>query len=102
MPLQQCPRCHSNSIDLTKYRSMMVISAHQAVFNVRCPVCGNFVEDIWPIPDQMMGMVADAAHRMHAGMGMHAGDDGEESDIGDILRHEHGGEPDSSPSSPRD
>lgn len=81
---------------------MMVISAHQAVFNVRCPVCGNFVEDIWPIPDQMMGLVTSAAHRMHAGMGMQIEDDAKESDVDDLLKHEHGDKTDSSSSSSKD
>jgi len=78
--LKECPRCKSKSIDLTKYISLMMVSMHQAVFTVRCPVCGHIVRDIWPIPQQMMGQVMDAARRLGAGMGISQQDDDDTDD----------------------
>jgi hypothetical protein len=59
-------------LDLTKYESMMVVSADKALFYVVCPKCGNHTASLFSIPVPLLETVRTAAVELGAGMGRDA------------------------------
>ena len=72
MKLERCPVCGKATLDLTKYQSMMVVSADKALFHVVCPSCGNHTASLFPIPLSLLEKVRSAAVELGAGMGREA------------------------------
>ncbi len=66
----ECPHCGSATIDLHDYESMIVITTEYALFSVHCPVCGNRISCVRPIPEDMHDEVLYAAIEVGAGMGL--------------------------------
>lgn len=64
-----CERCGNRSFDLTRYRSMMLVSHNKALFTLSCPRCGATVSALCSIPDALRDKVRAAAAEVHAGMG---------------------------------
>ena len=69
MKLETCPTCGKPTLDLTKYQSMMVVSADKALFHMVCPQCGNHTVSLYAIPVPLMKTVRSAAVELGAGMG---------------------------------
>ena len=65
----KCPNCGETRFDLTKYDSMMVLSADVALFTLRCPGCGTSVSSLANIPSSLREEVRFAAIETGAGMG---------------------------------
>lgn len=72
MKLERCPVCGKAALDLTKYQSMMVVSADKALFHVVCPKCGNHTASLFSIPIPLLEKVRSAALELDAGMGRDA------------------------------
>mgnify|MGYP002626862378 CR=1 FL=1 len=72
MKLEKCPVCEKLTLDLTKYKSMMVVSADKALFHVVCPSCGNHSASLFAIPVPLLETVRSAAVDLGAGMGRDA------------------------------
>ena len=72
MKLEKCPVCGKAAVDLTKYRSMMVVSADKALFNVACQQCGARFTSLYAIPVSLLETVRAAAAELGAGMGRDA------------------------------
>ena len=72
MKLERCPACGKAALDLTKYQSMMVVSADKALFHLVCPRCGSHSASLYAIPVPLMETVRSAATKLGAGMGRDA------------------------------
>lgn len=72
MKLERCPVCGKSALDLTKYQSMMVVSADKALFHMACPACGNHSASLFAIPVPLLEKVRTAAVELGAGMGRDA------------------------------
>lgn len=64
-----CEKCGNTAFDLTKYRSMMLVSHDKALFTLSCPRCGATVSALCPIPEALRQRVREGAAEVHAGMG---------------------------------
>ena len=64
--------CGKAALDLTKYQSMMVVSADKALFHMVCPRCGNHSASLYAIPVPLLETVRTAAVELGAGMGREA------------------------------
>ena len=72
LKLEKCPACGKAALDLTKYRSMMVVSADKALFHMTCPRCGSHSASLYLIPMPLLEKVRSAAVELGAGMGRDA------------------------------
>jgi Zn finger protein HypA/HybF involved in hydrogenase expression len=72
LKLEKCPACGKAALDLTKYRSMMVVSADKALFHLTCPRCGSHSVSLYAIPVPLLQVVRSAAVELGAGMGRDA------------------------------
>ena len=72
MKYERCPVCGKASLDLTKYKSMMVVSADKALFHMVCPQCGSHSATLYAIPVPLLEKVRTAAVELGAGMGRDA------------------------------
>lgn len=63
-----CPSC-GRPLDLNKYKSLMVLSLHFALFNLECSFCKKQFSSVEPIPISLFEQVESVAHEVHAGMG---------------------------------
>ena len=66
---QSCPNCGSRDIDVTKFKSMMVISDNVAFFTLSCPACGASLSTIAAIPASLRAEVAQASTKIRTEMG---------------------------------
>lgn len=64
-----CEKCGNRSFDLTKYRSMMLVSYDEALFTLVCSRCGELVSAMCPIPESLRGKILEEAAHVDAGMG---------------------------------
>jgi ribosomal protein S27E len=64
-----CEKCGNRSFDLTRYRSLMLVSYDKALFTLTCPQCGSTVSAMCTIPDSLRGKIIEGAHQVDAGMG---------------------------------
>lgn len=64
-----CERCGNTMFDLTKYRSIMLVSADKALFTLDCPHCGSKVTALCAIPDSLRSRILQGAAEVDAGMG---------------------------------
>ena len=64
--------CGKATLDLTKYQSMMVVSANKALFHMECPQCGSHSASLFSIPVPLLETVRSAAVELGAGMGRDA------------------------------
>jgi rRNA maturation protein Nop10 len=69
---ETCPVCGKAALDLTKYQSMMVVSADKALFHMVCPRCGTHSASLYAIPVPLLETVRTAAVELGAGMGREA------------------------------
>lgn len=68
--LLDCPTCEEPTIDLTAYRSMIVVAKDCALFTVKCPRCGTVVSSVHSIPSALQDEVVFAAAQVGAGMSL--------------------------------
>lgn len=64
-----CERCGNKTFDLTKYRSLMLVSSDKALFTLDCPHCGAKVTALCAIPDSLRSRIMQGAAEVDAGMG---------------------------------
>lgn len=64
-----CPTCGFDNLDVSRFDSMMVLSAKVAFFSLRCPKCHASVSTVAPIPVALRDEVQFAAIEVDAGMG---------------------------------
>ena len=64
-----CERCGNKTFDLTKYRSIMLVSSEKALFTLDCPRCGSKVTALCAIPDSLRSRILQGAAEVDAGMG---------------------------------
>lgn len=72
MDREVCPACGEHTLDLGRYREMMVLSANKALFHLVCPACGTHSASMYRIPDALLDTVRTEAARLGAGMGRDA------------------------------
>ena len=69
MSHKTCPSCGYHLLDVSRYDSMMVLSAEVAFFTLRCPSCGSLVSTAGHLSRDLRKRAQYAAIEVGAGMG---------------------------------